>query len=80
MKSIGHHISKQRILQSSSHHITASQTKSPERTQDGHRMPPPACTPLALGAGQPLQPPQIVTPEETQDEKTQGTEDSGSRW
>ena len=44
------HISKQRMLQPSSHHITAAQTVSPEGTQDGNRMP--AIKPSATAAPQ----------------------------
>ena len=37
-KNVAWHVSKQRMLQPSSHHITATQTVSPEGTQDRNRM------------------------------------------
>ena len=39
MKHATCHISKQRMLQPSSHHIIATPTASPEGNQDGNRMP-----------------------------------------
>ena len=55
MKKCCCHISKQRMLQPSSHHIKASPTVGPEGTQDGNRVPP---TP----SSQPLPPPRPCTP------------------
>ena len=39
-KNVACHITKQRMLQPWSHHITASLTVSPEGTQDRNRLPP----------------------------------------
>ena len=39
MKNVACHISKQRLLQPSSYHMTAAPMLSPEETQDGNRTP-----------------------------------------
>ena len=65
MKNIACHISKQRVLQPSSHHITASLMVSPEGTQDGNMMP---TIYQSTAAATP-----VVYPEKTQDEKAQDT-------
>ena len=71
------HVSKQRMLQPSSHLRTATPMVSPEGTQAGNRMPtvsqPAAAdTPyLTPPTPAPLTPTPMVSPEGTQDEKAQ---------
>ena len=62
-----YHISTQRMLQQSNHHITAALTVSLEGTQDGNRVP--AITPSGTAAANPLPPALKVHPEGIQDEK-----------
>ena len=69
-KNVAYHISKERILQPSSHHIIAARTMSPERTQNENRMPSIKLSAIAVT-------PAMVHPLVTQDGKTQ---DTGPSW
>ena len=68
MKNIACHISKQRMLQPSRHHITGAPAVSPEGTQDRKIMPTIKSSDTAAPPPHPM-----VHPEEIQDEKTQDT-------
>ena len=61
------HVSKQRMWQPSSHHITATLKLSPEGTQDGNKKDQPFSSHL-------LQRFWMVPREEIQDEKAQDTD------